>query len=78
VEVGDQLVWGSLPFCTVSCDGVSQVWRRPRSDACDEQVQAAGPMHLILVGAIPKLAALADEDGATRAIDGFPIVESTQ
>jgi hypothetical protein len=41
-----------------------------------QQVQAARPMHLVLVGAVAELAALADEESAARAVDGFTIVES--
>jgi hypothetical protein len=33
-------------------------------------------MHLVLVGAVAELAALADEESAARAVDGFTIVES--
>jgi len=33
-------------------------------------------MHLVLVGAIAEFAALADEESAARAVDGFTIVES--
>src|SRR5437867_13368259 len=33
-------------------------------------------MHLILIRTITELATLADEDGATRAVDGFTVVES--
>ena len=34
-------------------------------------------MHLVLVGAIAELTALADEERATRAVDGSTIVQST-
>jgi hypothetical protein len=33
-------------------------------------------MHLVLVSAVTELAALADEESATRAIEGFTIVQS--
>jgi hypothetical protein len=33
-------------------------------------------MHLVLVGAIAELTALADEECTTRAVDGFTIVQS--
>ncbi len=33
-------------------------------------------MHPVLTGAIAKLAALADEDGAARAVDSFSVIQS--
>lgn len=73
----DQLLWGGFAFCTYSRNGISQIGRRPRSNGRDQQVQAAGSMHLILVCTVTELAALAHEDGATRAVDGFTVVEPT-
>jgi len=74
--VSDQLVWDVFALGTESRNGISQVRCGPRSDSRDQQVQAARPMHLVLVGAVAELAALADEESAARAVDGFTIVES--
>jgi len=70
----DQLLWYFLTLGTKRVNGIGEVWRRPCCDGRDQQVQAACSMHLVLVGAIAELAALADEDRATRAVDGFTIV----
>jgi len=43
-------------------------------DGRDQQVQATGPMHLVLVGAIAELTTLPDEDSAAGAVDGFHVV----
>ena len=72
----DQLVWDVLSVCAMSRNGISQIRSRPCSDGRNQQVKATRPMHLVLVGAIAELAALADEESATRAVDGFTIVES--
>jgi hypothetical protein len=73
--MGDQLLWYFLTLGTKRVNGVGEVWRRPGCDGGDQQVQAACSMHLVLLGAIAELAALTNEDGATRAVDGFTIVQ---
>jgi hypothetical protein len=74
--VRDELVRDVLTFGAQSLNGIGEVRRRLGCDGGDQQVQATGPMDLVLVGAIAELAALTDEDGAARAIDGFTIVQS--
>jgi hypothetical protein len=74
--MSDQFVWHLFALGPESVDGISKVGRGPRSDGRDQQVQATGPMHLVLVRAIAELAALADEDGAAGAVDGLAVIQS--
>ena len=74
--MSDQFVWHLVALGTENFNGISQVRRGPRSDGGDQQVQAASPMHLVLVRAIAELAALADEDGAAGAVDGLAVIQS--
>jgi len=76
-EMGGELVGNDLTLGMQRVDRISQVRRHPGCDRGSEQVRAARTVDLILVGAIAELAALANEDGTRRTIDGLAVVQST-
>jgi hypothetical protein len=70
--VGDELVWHVFALSACHRDGIGQVGRRPGADRSNQQVQATRSVHLVLVGTVAELAALADEDGRPALLTASP------
>jgi hypothetical protein len=57
-------------------DGAFQVHSVPEDDGCNDQVEPACAITLVLEAAVTEVALQVEEDGAGKSIPGFPLVEA--
>ena len=59
-----------------SGDGAFQIHGVPENDGCDNQVQPAGAIALVLEATIAEVALAVEEDGTRESVSGFAFVEA--
>ena len=56
--------------------GVLKIFRVPKDDGCDQQIEAGGPKELVLEAAVAQLAEAVKEDGPRQRVAGLALVEA--
>src|SRR6266851_1202380 len=75
-QVGQITGCRMVALLTQVIDGALQVGCIPQNDGCDEQVQPAGAMELVLIGAVADFSEPVEEYGAAERILLLTLVEA--
>ena len=57
-------------------NGAFKIYGVPKNDGCDNQVQAAGAISLVLETAVAEVALAVEEDGTRESVSGFAFVKA--